>query len=223
MGIKKCILDLVCRPLLINVWQTHLVEATGDNKYLKDVKTHNIIQSIQTEPTKTGSQDTKTGLLMRQIEPQWRKGIHTYSTSITKNEYELTKMGFTTDHAILFHHLKSYLEKFSQIPQGTSSTKLINNWDKRYGYGYKFTKINFNQLITNLTIADNKRRQTLGHNKAEDIIYGRTTEVTPHPMVLSRKEMFEKYFFAGVGSDPGINGYPPEEIETRHHINSSDD
>ena len=70
MGIKKCIVDLVCRPLLINVWQTHLVEATGDNKALKDVTIHDIIQSIQTESIKPGSQDTNTGLLRHQSAPQ---------------------------------------------------------------------------------------------------------------------------------------------------------
>ena len=84
-------------------------------------------------------------------------------------------MGFTTDYTFLVHHLKFHLKKFSQTPQGTSFTKLIENWDKTYGYQYKFTKIYFDQLITNVTIANNKRRQVPGYNKADDIIDGRTT------------------------------------------------
>ena len=71
MGIKKVSIELVQRLLPSNVCQTHPVEATGDKKSLKDVTIHDIIQSIQTESIKPGSQDTNTGILKRQRSPQW--------------------------------------------------------------------------------------------------------------------------------------------------------
>ena len=89
---------------------------TEDKKPLKDVTIHDIIQSIQTEYINPGSQDTNAGLLKLQSAPQWSEGIHTYSAEITKNEYKLTKMGFTTYYAVLVHHLKFHLDKFSQTP-----------------------------------------------------------------------------------------------------------
>ena len=92
-------------------------------------RTRSKIQSIQNESIKPGSQDTNIGLPKRQIAPQSRKVISTYTGAITKNKYELTKMGFTTDYTFLVHHLKFHLKKFSQTPQGTSFTKLIKNWD----------------------------------------------------------------------------------------------
>ena len=180
MGINKFIVDIVRRLLPSNVWQTHLVESTEDNKSLKDVTTHNIIQSIQTESIKNWSQDTNTGLLKRHSAPQWGEGIRTYSMAITKNEYKLTKMGFTTDYAVLVHHIKFHLEKFYQTPQGTSFTKLLNNCEKIYGYGYNYTKVQFYQLIATVTIADDKLRQAPGYSKNNDIINGRTTEI-PSP------------------------------------------
>ena len=70
---------------------------TEDKKPLKDVTIHDIIQLIQTESINPGSHDTNTSLIKRKITPQWSEGIRTYSASINKNEYELTKMGFTTD------------------------------------------------------------------------------------------------------------------------------
>ena len=118
-------------------------------------------------------------------------------------------MGFTNDYAILFHHLKFHLENFSQTPQGTRFTKLIDNWEKIYVYGFKFTKVQFNQLITTVTITDDKLLQAPGCNKADNIIDGRTPEVPPHPMGLSGQEMFKKCFYAGVESAPGIDNYPP--------------
>ena len=42
-------------------------------------------------------------------------------------------------------------------------------------------------------------------------------------MGLSRQEMFKKGFYAGVESAPGIDNYPPVEIETLHHTTISDD
>ena len=72
-----------------------------------------------------------------------------------------------------------------------------------------------------VTIDDNKRRQTPGYNKANNTIDGRMTEVTPHPMELSGKKMFEKGFFTGVESALGIDDYPTMEIENCHHRNSS--
>ena len=82
MGIKKGIADLVQRLLPSNVWQTHLVEATGENKAVKYINIHEIIQSIQTESIKTGSHDTNTGLLKRQSAPEWSEGIRTYSAEL---------------------------------------------------------------------------------------------------------------------------------------------
>ena len=58
---------------------------------------HDIIQSIKTESINNGSQDTNTGLLKHQSAPQWSEGIRTHSAEITKNEYGLAKMVFTTD------------------------------------------------------------------------------------------------------------------------------
>ena len=84
-------------------------------------------------------------------------------------------MGFTTNYAVLVHHLNFHLEKFSQTPQGTSFTKLIDYWDKIYGYAYKFTKIHFDQKTTNVTIVNDKRRQAPGYNKASDIVDEQTT------------------------------------------------
>ena len=118
MGIYKRIIDLVRRLLSRNFWQTHIVKATGDKKSLKDVTIHYIIQSIQTESIKPRSQDTNTGILKRQSSSQWSKGILTYIKAITKNEYELTKMLFTTYYAVLVHHIKFHLETFAQTPPG---------------------------------------------------------------------------------------------------------
>ena len=70
MGIKKVILDLIRRLLTRNVCQTQLVEATGDNKFLKDMIIHNIIPSIHTKSIKPGSQDINIGLLKLQSTPQ---------------------------------------------------------------------------------------------------------------------------------------------------------
>ena len=95
--------------------------------------------------------------------------------AITKYEYDITKMGFTTEYAVLFHHLKSHQEMFAQTLQETSFTKLLNDWDKTYGYNYKYTNIKFDQLITTVTATDNKRRQASGYNKADDIINKWTT------------------------------------------------
>ena len=129
-------------------------------------------------------------------------------------------MGFTTYYAVLVHHLNFHLRIFSQTTQGTSFTKLINDWEKMYGYGNKFTKSHFDQLTVKITIADNKRCQAPGYNKANDIIDGQTLEVLPQPMVLSGQEMLEKYFFVGFESAPGLDKYPPLEIESSHHINN---
>ena len=71
MGIKKGIVDLAHRLLLSNVWKTHLVKTTGDNKSIKDVTIHDIIQSIHTKYIKPGSQDTNTGLLKHQSAPHY--------------------------------------------------------------------------------------------------------------------------------------------------------
>ena len=131
-------------------------------------------------------------------------------------------MGFTTNYAVLVHHLKFQLECFPQTPQGTSFNELINDWVKTYGYGYKFTRFQFGQLITNFTIVGNKQRQAPGYNKADDIIDGRTAEVPLHPMLLRGQEMPKKGFFAGFESTPGINDYPPVETENRYHSTSSD-
>ena len=49
------------------------------------------------------------------------------------------------------------------------------------------------------------------------------TEIPPHPVGLSRQDMFKRGFFAGVEYTPGIANYPPVEIETRQHSTSSDD
>ena len=130
-------------------------------------------------------------------------------------------MGFTTDHAFLVHHLMFHLEKFSQTPQGTSFTKLLDNWDKTYGYGYKYTNIQFDQLITTVTAANDKRWKAPGYNKEDDIIGGRTTEITPQPLGLIGQEMFEKGLFAGVESVPGIDDYPLVDIETLQHSTRS--
>ena len=177
MVIKKGIVDLVSRLLPSNFWKTYLVETTGNNRYLKDVTIHNIIQSIHTKLINPGSQDTNIGLLKRQSAPQWSKDIRSYSAAITKNKYELTKMGFTTNYAVLVHHLKLHLEIFAQTPQGTSFTKLVDDWEKKYRYGHKFTKIHFNQLIKNVTISSNKRRQAPRYNKVDKIIDRRTPKV----------------------------------------------
>ena len=116
MVIKKGIIDLVRCILPSNVWNKNLFESTGDAKPLKDVTIHAIIQSIQTESIKPGYQYTNTGLLKRQIAPQWSEGIRTYIEAITKNEYDITNMGFMTDYTVLFHHLKFHLKKFDQTP-----------------------------------------------------------------------------------------------------------
>ena len=55
MDINRGIVDLIRRLLPNNVWQTHLLEATGGNKSLKDFTIYDIIQSIQTESINTGS------------------------------------------------------------------------------------------------------------------------------------------------------------------------
>ena len=55
MGIKKGIVYLAHRLLLSNVWKTHLVKTTGNNKSIKDVIIHDIIQSIHTNYIKPGS------------------------------------------------------------------------------------------------------------------------------------------------------------------------
>ena len=85
MGTNKEILDLIRRPPPSNVWQTHLFKATGDNKAINDFTIHDIIQSIKTESTKTGSKGTKMGLLKFQSAPNWSEYIRTYSAAITKN------------------------------------------------------------------------------------------------------------------------------------------
>ena len=157
----------------------------GDNKYLKDVIIQDIIQSIQTEYIKPGSQDTNTGLLEIQSASQWSEGIHTYSTAIAKNKYEITNMVFTAEYSVLVHHLNSHLEKFSQTPQGTSFTNLLDNWDKSYVYGYNCTNLQFYQLITTVTAVDDNLRQVPGYNKVDDTINGRTTEIPPHLLGLS--------------------------------------
>ena len=91
-------------------------------------------------------------------------------------------MGFTSDYAVLIRHIKLHLKIFAQTPQGTSFIKLIGKWGKTYGYVHKFTKIHFDQLITNVTIDNDKRRQAPGYKKADNIINGRTPEVPPpHP------------------------------------------
>ena len=46
---------------------------------------------------------------------------------------------------------------------------------------------------------------------------------TPHPIGLSRQEMFEKGLFARFESAPDIDDYPPVEIETHNHRARSDD
>ena len=56
---------------------------------------------------------------------------------------------------------------------------------------------------------------------ADDIIDGRITEIPPHPLGLSGQEMFENGFFVGAKSSPGIDDYPPVDIETRQHSTSS--
>ena len=85
MGIKKGIVELVRRLFPRKVWQNHIVKSTSENKSLKDVVIHNIIQSIKTESIKPGSQDTNTGLLNRQSAPQCNEGIRAYITAITKS------------------------------------------------------------------------------------------------------------------------------------------
>ena len=77
-------------------------------------------------------------------------------------------MVFTTDFSILVHHLKFHLEQFFQTPQGKSFTKLLVDWDKTYGYGYKYTKKKFDLLITTVTTAGDKRRQAPGYNKSDE-------------------------------------------------------
>ena len=74
-------------------------------------------------------------------------------------------------------------------------------------------------MVTN---ANNKRRQTPGYNKADDIINGRMTKIPPHSLGLIRQEMFEKWFFAGVDSAPGIENYLHVEIETHQYSTSID-
>ena len=66
-------------------------------------------------------------------------------------------MVLTKDYTVIVHHLKFHLEKFDQPPRGTSFNKIIDDWEKTYGYGYNFTKVQFNQLITTVTIAGDKR------------------------------------------------------------------
>ena len=51
---------------------------------------------------------------------------------------------------------------------------------------------------------------------------GRQQKYLPHPLGLSVQEIFEKRFFAGVESAPGIYNYPTVEIESLHHRTSSD-
>ena len=137
MGILKSIVDIIWCLLPSNVWKTHLVKAAGDKKSLKDFTVHDIIQSIQTEYIKPGSQETITCLLKQQSTPQWSEGICTYIAEITKNDYKLTNMGFTTEHPVIFHHLKFHLEQFDQTFQGTSFTKLLDDCNKTYWYSYK--------------------------------------------------------------------------------------
>ena len=85
MDFKKVNADLVLRLLPRNFWQTHLVESTGKNKSLKDIRIHNIIQAIQIESIKPIFQYTNIVLLKRQSAPQWSEGIRTYSSTITKD------------------------------------------------------------------------------------------------------------------------------------------
>ena len=40
-------------------------------------------------------------------------------------------------------------------------------------------------------------------------------------MVLRSQEIFEKGFFVGVESDPGLDKYPQSEIESGYHSNKS--
>ena len=109
MGIKKGIVDLIRRLLPSNVWQTHLFKATGDNKYLKDFTIRYRIHSIQTESIKPGYQDTNMVLIKCLSTPQWNEGIRIYSAEMTKNEYDLTNIGFTTYYSALVHHLKFHV------------------------------------------------------------------------------------------------------------------
>ena len=150
-------------------------------------------------------QGITTGLLKHHITPQWSEGIHTYSSEITKNVYKLTNMGLTTDYSVLVHHFKFNLEKFSQTPQGASFAKLLENWDKSYEYNYKYTYIQFDQLITTVTTANNKRIQAPGYNMADDIIDGRITEIPPPPLgpqwtgdvqkwILCRRQIFPRHW-----------------------------
>ena len=176
---------------------------------------------IQTKLIKPRSQDTNTGLLNRQSAPQWSEVIQAYSTAITKEEYELTNMGFTTDYAIINHHIKFQLEIFDQTPQDTSFTKIIDDWEKMYGYGHKFTKNHFDQLIVNFTIADDKRHQAPGYNKAYETVDGRKPEVPPPPNGIERTRDVQKGLFAGVKSAPGLDNYPPPEIKSSYHSNNS--
>ena len=107
-------------------------------------------------------------------------------------------------------------------PPGNKFHQAHRKLVQKYGYGYKFTEAKFNQLIMTVTIDDAKLRQAPGYNKAKNIVDGRTPDISPHPRGLSEQEIPEKGFFDGVESALGINNYPPVDIETRHHITSSD-
>ena len=63
IGIKKGVVNLFRKLLSHNVWQTHLVEETGENKALCNIVVYNIIKAIKTEAIKPGSADTNVHLL----------------------------------------------------------------------------------------------------------------------------------------------------------------
>ena len=63
-----------------------------------------------------------------------------------QNEYELTKVGFTTNYAVLVHHLKFHLGIFSKTPQGKSFTKLIDDRGECLDMGTNSPKLTSNNL-----------------------------------------------------------------------------
>ena len=79
------------------------------------------------------------------------------------------------DYSVLVYHINFHLEPFYQTPHGTSFTKLLDDWDKNYGYIYKYTKNKSNLLITTITTANDKRRLAPRYNQGNGIIDGLTT------------------------------------------------
>ena len=127
----------------------------------------------------------------------WADGIQQYISNLLKNEHELTKIVFNTDHSLLVHNVKYQLENFSQRPQSKFFEKGINKWDKDHEYGNVFLKEHFDNLVIRITTIKNNQRRAPGYKKADDV--ADIKEINPDK---DAQTIFENGFFAGVDAPP---------------------